>query len=60
MMQGLRGDFRRKFGSKAIIIYLFVFQTEVKNVVYMLLNPEADQRPTLKQVLQHPWFSMEV
>ena len=38
----------------------FLFKTEVKNVVYMLLNPEADQRPTLKQVLQHPWFSMEV
>nr|XP_058954895.1 serine/threonine-protein kinase pim-3-like [Pocillopora verrucosa] len=36
------------------------FSSEVKNVVYMLLNPEADQRPTLKQVLQHPWFSMEV
>ncbi|PFX27117.1 Serine/threonine-protein kinase pim-2 [Stylophora pistillata] len=35
------------------------FSSEVKHVVRMLLNPEADQRPTLKQVLQHPWFSMK-
>lgn len=36
----------------------FSFYTEVKNLVATLLNTTPNNRPTLKQVLQHPWFTM--
>ncbi|KAJ7325644.1 ATP-dependent Lon protease pim1 [Desmophyllum pertusum] len=33
---------------------------EVKNLISTLLNIAPGNRPTLKQVLQHPWFAMTV
>ena len=40
-----------------LICYLFFCPTEAKNLIHSLLNVNPVNRPTLKEILNHPWIA---
>ena len=43
---------------QSLSVFIF-FLTEAKNLISSLLNVVPMNRPTLRQILNHPWFTMQ-